>query len=524
MNNKKDYTELIKELDEYKLTVRKLKENEERILSMVDASSDSIYLIDRDYRYLFVNNELLSRLGLPRKQVLGKTFVELHSPSPYEKEFVKMVDKVFKTGKPIKQVHKSKKLDRWFLRTINPVKNCNEGEITKAVVISKDITEQKREQFFIKTLMENIPESIYFKDKNSKFIRINRECAKKFGMENPEEAIGKTDFDIFSKEHAKQAYEDEQKVIKTNKPIVGIEEKETFKDEEDRWMSTTKMPWYDKERNIIGTFGISRDITEKKEAENELKKIHQELKETTAQIVHTERMAAVGELTAGVAHELNQPLNNIKIISQDLLRDINKNRLDINTLQQDLKDLVKLVNKMAEIIDHMRIFTRRLESLGREEININEPVNNMFMLLGEQLRVHNIDVKKNLAPNLPKILADATRLEQVFTNIMVNARNAVEDFRREGGRIDIKSFMNNKKEVSVSIKDNGGGIPLNIRDRIFEPFFTTKLVGKGVGLGLSIAKKIIEELNGRIELEVEEGEGCTFTVVIPIVEEKKGGN
>jgi diguanylate cyclase (GGDEF)-like protein/PAS domain S-box-containing protein len=144
MNNKKDYTELIKELDEYKLKVKKLKENEERILTMLDASSDSIYLIDRDYRYLFVNNELLSRLGLTRKQVMGKTFVELHSP--YEKEFIMTVDQVFKTVKSIKQEHMSKGLNKWFLRTISPVKNCNEGKITEAVVVSKDITERKKNE------------------------------------------------------------------------------------------------------------------------------------------------------------------------------------------------------------------------------------------------------------------------------------------------------------------------------------------------------------------------------------------
>lgn len=149
MNNKKDYTELIKELDECKLKVKKLKENEERILAMLDASSDSIYLIDRDYRYLFVNNELLSRLGLTCKQVLGKTFAELHSP--YDKEFIMMVDQVFKTVKSIKQEHMSKRLNKWFLRTINPVKNCNEGKITEVVVVSKDITEIKRAEDALKS-------------------------------------------------------------------------------------------------------------------------------------------------------------------------------------------------------------------------------------------------------------------------------------------------------------------------------------------------------------------------------------
>jgi diguanylate cyclase (GGDEF)-like protein/PAS domain S-box-containing protein len=123
----------------------------------------------------------------------------------------------------------------------------------------------------INALMEYIPESIFFKDLNSRFIRINRSCADKFGIDNPKEAIGKTDFDFFSEEHAKQAYKDEQHIIKTGKPIIGFEEKETFKDKADRWTYTTKMPLYNRKGEIIGTFGITRDITDMKEAEEELK-------------------------------------------------------------------------------------------------------------------------------------------------------------------------------------------------------------------------------------------------------------
>jgi len=145
--------------------------------------------------------------------------------------------------------------------------------------ISRDITKRKqleddllsREKNLFDSLMNNIPESIFYKDLNSRFIRINRACAKKHEIENPEEAIGKTDFDFFSKEHAKQAYEDEQKVIKTGKPIIDLEEKETFEDKPDRWASTSKLPRYDKDKNIIGIFGITRDITEKKKAEEKIK-------------------------------------------------------------------------------------------------------------------------------------------------------------------------------------------------------------------------------------------------------------
>jgi diguanylate cyclase (GGDEF)-like protein/PAS domain S-box-containing protein len=127
------------------------------------------------------------------------------------------------------------------------------------------------ESDMINALMDYITDSIYFKDLKSRCIRINKECARKFRIKNPDDAIGKTDFDFFSKEHARQAYKDEQRIIETKNPIVNIEEKETWQGKEDRWVLTTKMPFYNKKGEIIGTFGISRDITEKKKAEEEIK-------------------------------------------------------------------------------------------------------------------------------------------------------------------------------------------------------------------------------------------------------------
>jgi len=124
---------------------------------------------------------------------------------------------------------------------------------------------------YFNTLMNNIPDSIYFKDKQSRFILINKACAKKFGLKNPEDAIGKTDYDFFIMESAKPTYDDEQNIIKTGKPTVSLVEREIFENKPDRWVTSTKMPWYDKDENIIGIFGITRDITDKKKAEDKVK-------------------------------------------------------------------------------------------------------------------------------------------------------------------------------------------------------------------------------------------------------------
>ncbi|HNT36392.1 MAG TPA: GAF domain-containing protein, partial [bacterium] len=211
-----------------------------------------------------------------------------------------------------------------------------------------------------------------------------------------------------------------------------------------------------------------------------------QLRETTALLIHNERMNALGELTAGVAHELNQPLNNVKLLCQSILRDMDKDRLNADELPQDLRDVVSQINKMAGIIDHMRVFTRRSDRVHKQRIALNDCINNMFILLGQQLRTHGISVRTELAEDLPLISGDSIALEQVATILVVNARQAVEEFRTSDRSIEIKTFQFSPTEVALAVGDNGGGVPVALRKRIFEPFFTTKAAGKGTGLGLSI--------------------------------------
>jgi len=262
-----------------------------------------------------------------------------------------------------------------------------------------------------------------------------------------------------------------------------------------------------------------RDVRESRLVK-ELENSNRELKDATLQLVQAEKLTALGELTAGVAHELNQPLNGIKIISQSVLRDIEKNRFEQENIGKDMSDIVDLVNRMAEIIDHMRVFTRHTEGMPEEMIDVNTVVEGPLKLMGQQLKNHNIDLMMELAPDLPKFKGDSIRLEQVIMNLITNARGAVESCGREKMKIEIRTYQNNsQQEVVAEVKDNGGGIPDDIREKIFQPFFTTKEPGKGTGLGLSVSSKIIEEHKGRIEVESEVGEGTTFRVILPTIQD-----
>ena len=264
-------------------------------------------------------------------------------------------------------------------------------------------------------------------------------------------------------------------------------------------------------------------INELQKKNEELERANQELKETTVQLVQTEKLSAIGELMAGVTHELNQPLNGIKIISQSMLRDIEKDRFEEEDVGDDLNDIVNQVNKMAEIIDHMRIYTRHTEGTLTEVIDVNTLIESPFRLLDQQLRNHNIEVVRELVPDLPKLMGDPIRLEQVFMNLIINARNALESCEREDKRIEVRTYKTDNQgsatgnhAVAVEVKDNGEGVPEALREKIFQPFFTTREPGKGTGLGLSVSSKIIEEHKGRFELESQVGEGTTFRVILPV--------
>jgi len=211
------------------------------------------------------------------------------------------------------------------------------------------------EKQMIDALMEYVTDSIYFKDLNSRFIRINKACAKKFGMKSPDEAIGKTDFDIFTEEHARQAFEDEQKIIKTGKPIIGIEEKETW-EEEVRWASTTKMPLYNGDGEIIGTFGISRDITDKKKAE-------EEIEEGRAKIEAVLHSTADGIYAA-------DDKNNIILYNSKFLH-----LWDISKKTIELKSYDEVLEYMASQVTDPDSFLRKINELNKTKIECIDIIN-----------------------------------------------------------------------------------------------------------------------------------------------------
>jgi C4-dicarboxylate-specific signal transduction histidine kinase len=240
----------------------------------------------------------------------------------------------------------------------------------------------------------------------------------------------------------------------------------------------------------------------------------QELREKQEQLVQAAKLATLGELTTGVAHELNNPLNNIGLFVGNVIDLIQLGRLDKEPLLSQLRSAMQQVQKATEIITHLRTFGRAAP-VSRDPLSINAVIEQSLALMREQLRLRSITVELDLAAENPPVIGNAIRLEQVFMNLLTNARDALDGVASK--RIQISSRVDGDR-VKLAFRDTGPGIPPGLEERIFDPFFTTKEVGAGTGLGLSITYGIVKDHDGAITVENRPGEGVAFLIELPLAE------
>ena len=246
-----------------------------------------------------------------------------------------------------------------------------------------------------------------------------------------------------------------------------------------------------------------------------------------AQLIQASKMATLGEMSAGMAHELNQPLNAIRIGSDLLKKMVARGQsLDPELAGKVSGEIGAQVERAANIINHLREFGRKSDLDELEKVNINKPISDVFTVLGQQLKLRQITVNLDLDENIPPILGVRNRLEQVFINLVMNARDAIEEKREMAhgetpeGVLSIRSYQEDGKVVAV-VRDNGNGMPESVKEKIFEPFFTTKEITKGTGLGLSISYGIIKDYEGAIEVESMAGSGTIFKISFPALAAEK---
>jgi PAS domain S-box-containing protein len=266
--------------------------------------------------------------------------------------------------------------------------------------------------------------------------------------------------------------------------------------------STTRR---DASGKIVGVIGVGQDITELNQVRAEQEK---ERKEAAAQLIQSSKLATLGEMATSVAHELNQPLNVIRMAAGNSRRKISKGTAEPEYLSGKLERIEEQTARAAAIIDHMRMFGREAKEHPRSVVT------KALDLMGEQLKLDDIEVVTELPENCSFIMGHTIQMEQVILNLLTNARDALSESDGES-RITLRVFESNKN-VHITTEDTGGGIPEDILPRIFEPFYTTKKMGKGTGLGLSVSYGIIHDMNGIIVAE-NIGNGARFKVTLPIV-------
>ena len=351
--------------------------------------------------------------------------------------------------------------------------------------------------------MDNLPHNIYFKDSQSRFIRINRATAHGFGLSDPSEAVGKADADFFTDEHARQAMADEQAIMSSGQPLLNQEEKETWPDGHVTWASTTKLPLYDEERRIVGTFGISRDITEQKHASEELRKA-KEAAEAASR--------AKSDFLANMSHEIRTPMNAI-IGMTDLVLD-----MGITASQRDYLTMVResgesLLSLINDILDFSKIEAGKLD-LEYAALDLRESLGDTMKAMALRAHTKGLELACQISHQVPDhLMGDVGRLRQIVVNLVGNAIKFTE-----AGEVvlyvDLESQSDDEVVLQFTVRDTGIGIPEDKRGIIFDAFeqadtSTTRQHG-GTGLGLAISSRLVQLMRGQIRVESEIGHGSSF--------------
>jgi PAS domain S-box-containing protein len=410
---------------------------------------------------------------------------------------------------------------------INNLERKNSDLLADNKKFKKQVSLLMKEKYFLESLMENIPDTIYFKDSESRFIRINSAQAKMLGLDSPLSAIGLTDFDFFTSEHASTAYEDEQRIIQTGEAMLDKTEYIRRGDKQYRWVSCTKVPLRDSAGNISGVMGMSRDITLRKNQEDELKKNEELLEARASELARLNDQLAKSEnelreinktkdnFFSIISHDLRGPFSGFLGISKFLVTDTDTlSKTEIKTLADTLnKALFNQYQLLEDLLEWSRIQTGKME-FNPENLNIFKETFSVIGTISLSASAKRINIINEVSP-AAVVYADKNMFRLVIRNII---NNSVK-FTHENGTIILNS---NEAEDSteLTISDTGVGIPDERIRTLFSigiPHSSTDgtMHEKGTGLGLALCKDIITLHNGTIAVKSEIGKGTTFTFTFP---------
>ena len=494
----------IKQMSE-KIAQKQAELNEQRneYQTLFERAPCLISVQDRNYKLLRFNREFAERFDSTAGDYCYQAYKGRN-----EKCLNCPVERTFADG----QIHygeetgvdKDGSMMHWILRT-SPIKNA-QGDVVAAMEMSVDITHRRQLEDKLEKsekkyheIFSHIPNPVFVLDMNTlDIIDCNDSVQAVYGFAK-DEIIHGSFLNLFVEEE-KQRYIEK---IKTSAAIDQV--KHLNHDGKILFVNIRISPAEYPGRKVL--LVTTSDITQRLETEQ--------------QLIQASKMATLGEMATGVAHELNQPLSVIKTASSFSIKKFKKHEvIATDTLFNLLNKIDGNVDRATKIINHMRQFARKSD-MDFEKVQVNEVLERAFEIFSQQLKVRGIEVLWELDRGLPKINADPGRLEQVFINILLNARDAIEERwgPEDNENVDKKIILKTRREgksIICEVCDTGKGISGSIKDKIFEPFFTTKEVGKGTGLGLSISYGIIKDCGGSINVKSNIPEGACFIIKFPI--------
>ena len=465
----------------------------------------SILILDSSLRVVFVNRNFLVKSRKEEGEVLGKRLTDIFPPVILlYADLEERLRKVCQTGQPFEggemEYRAPGLAGRVYFYSLTPLKDEPDGRVENVMLFLDDVTEKKRlgervreVERHLASVVESANDPIVSLDAAGAVMTWNGAAERTLGF-RPREVAKKQFADLFS-ETARPHLQALVVQLAREGKVQEMEAGMTPKSGPERLISWRFSAMREEGGRVVALVGVGRDLTEKRQLE--------------LQLIQSAKMAALGEMAGGIAHELRNPLAITSSAAQILL----KNGDDPGTRQECAEKIHTAASRAAAIIENLLRFTRPSEGLV-ERVDVNGAVEDTLSLIDHQISLQSIEIDKRLAPGLPRVKGSKNQLQQVFMNIILNGYHAMP----EGGLFTIETRRapgTHEVAIEAQFADTGRGIPEEHLSRIFQPFFTTMPVGKGTGLGLSIAYGIVQQHGGTIRVESEVGKGSTFTITLP---------
>jgi two-component system sensor histidine kinase/response regulator len=490
-------------------------EEQSRLLhGLMDAIPDNIYFKDRDGKYLLINRAKALRSGLRDPgDAIGKTdfdfFSQEHAEAARDSER-RMID----NGTPVavaeeRLVWPDGRVS-WMSSIKVPLKD-GQGRILGTLGISRDISEHhetrellQQERDRLRTLIDNLPDLIFIKDEACRFLTVNRRLIEMYGQKSEQDLLGKSDYDFRSKELADFYHEDDQRVIRLGEPLINREEGFVDEHGEQRWILTNKVPFRSSDGRVRGLVGIARDITGRKQAEQELRAAKE-----AAEVANR----AKSEFLANMSHEIRTPMNAVLGMTELVLdTDLSPEQRDyLQTVRGSAESLMDIIN---DILDFSKIEAGKIE-IESIPFDLREVLGDTIKSLGVRAHAKSLELALHVQPEIPAwLMGDPHRIRQVVINLVGNAIKFTE---KGEVVVDVSSSASDDQccRLRLSCRDTGIGMTDAQMQRIFEAFeqadmSTTRRFG-GTGLGLTISSRLVELMGGQLTAESRIGVGSRFS-------------